>query len=42
MTKNDLEIELLSSNWIKFEDDEDDLCAHGQVRVRIGTEIIVD
>ncbi len=38
----DLEIKLLSSHWIKFEDDEEDLCAHGQVRVRVGGEIIVD
>lgn len=42
MTEKELEIELLSSHWIKFEDDDEDLCSHGQVRVRIGQEIIVD
>ena len=42
MTEKELEIELLSSHWIEFEDDVEDLCSHGQVRVRIGQEIIVD
>jgi len=42
MTEKNLEIVLLTSHWIKFEDDDEDLCSHGQVRVKIGQEIIVN
>ena len=42
MTEKEFEIELLSSHWIEFDDDDKDLCSHGQVRVKIGQDIIVD
>ena len=42
MTNNKFKIELLEANWILKEDTEDDLCAHGHVKIQIGEEIIVD
>jgi hypothetical protein len=42
MINSNIEIKLISNHWIDFKDDEDDLCSHGQVRVIIGKEVIVD
>ena len=42
MTSNKFKIELLKTNWISEKDTQTDLCAHGQMRVKIGNEIIVD
>ena len=42
MTKNKFSIELLETHWISDEDTQTDLCAHGQMRVIIGTETVVD
>ncbi|MCC1485530.1 hypothetical protein [Winogradskyella immobilis] len=42
MTTNKFKIELLKTNWISEEDTQTDLCAHGQMRVKIGNEIVVD
>lgn len=35
-------IEILDIHWLEDTPEEIDLCAHGQVKVRIGNEIIVD
>ncbi|UKM63473.1 hypothetical protein GSB9_00015 [Flavobacteriaceae bacterium GSB9] len=42
MSSNKFKIELLKTNWISEEDTQTDLCAHGQMRVKIGNEIVVD
>ena len=42
MNGKQFEIELLEIHWLEETPEEIDLCAHGQVRVRIGSEIIVD
>ena len=42
MTDNKFSIELLKANWISETDTQTDLCAHGQLKVVIGNEIIVD
>ena len=42
MTSNKFTIELLKTNWISEEDTQTDLCAHGQMRVNIGNETVVD
>jgi hypothetical protein len=42
MADNKFNIELLETHWIMDTDSEMDLCAHGQVRVQIGNEIVVD
>lgn len=36
------EIEILNIHWLENVDEEIDQCAHGQVMVRVGNEIIVD
>jgi len=41
MTSNKFKIDILSKKWL-FEPSENDLCAHGQLKVKIGDEIIVD
>ncbi|MFD2697814.1 hypothetical protein ACFSQ0_07400 [Mesonia sediminis] len=42
MTSENFKIELLKTNWISETDTQTDLCAHGQIRVNIGNEIVVD
>jgi hypothetical protein len=42
MSLNVFKIELLKIHWLENINEEDDLCAHGQVRVRIGKEFIAD
>lgn len=42
MTNKQFEIEILDIHWLENTPEEIDLCAHGQVKVRIGNEIIVD
>ncbi|MES2731127.1 MAG: hypothetical protein V4714_05240 [Bacteroidota bacterium] len=42
MIYNSFKIVLLELHWISEENTETDLCAHGQVRVQIGDEIVVD
>jgi hypothetical protein len=42
MKDKQFEIELLDIHWLEDTPEEIDLCAHGQVKVRIGNEIIVD
>ena len=42
MTSKNFKIELLKTNWISEKDTQTDLCAHGQMRVNIGNEIVVD
>lgn len=42
MNNNQFRIELLNIHWLENIDEEIDLCVHGQVKVRIGNEIIVD
>jgi hypothetical protein len=42
MTKADFDIKLSDLHWIKSIDDPTDLCAHGCVYVRIGTEVIAE
>lgn len=42
MQDKQFEIELLDIYWLDNTPEEIDLCAHGQVKVRIGNEIIVD
>lgn len=42
MKNKSFEINLLDIHWLKNSDEERDLCAHGQVKIRIGDEIIVD
>ncbi|OYU95959.1 MAG: hypothetical protein CFE21_05965 [Bacteroidetes bacterium B1(2017)] len=42
MEDKQFKIELLDIHWLENSLEEDDLCAHGQVKVRIGNEIIVD
>ena len=36
------QIELLEIHWLEGIPEEIDLCAHGQVKVRIGNEVIVE
>ena len=40
--ENTFNIELLEINWIDEVDDQTDLCAHGNVKLTIGNEIVVD
>jgi hypothetical protein len=41
--KKQFEIKLLNIHWIdRFKDNSEDLCAHGNVYVRINDEIISD
>ena len=42
MRDNQFEIDILDIQWLEDTPEEIDLCAHGQVKVRIGNEIIVD
>lgn len=42
MKDNDFEIKILDLHWIKDVDDSTDLCAHGHVFVKIGSEIVAD
>ncbi len=42
MQDKQFEIEILDIHWLEDTSEEIDLCAHGQVNVRIGNEIIVD
>ncbi|MBA5791169.1 hypothetical protein H1R17_00500 [Flavobacterium sp. xlx-214] len=42
MITNQFYIKVTNLHWIKNFDDEDDLCAHGNVIVKIGDEIICD
>ncbi len=42
MQEKAFEISLLDIHWLPGGDEEDDLCAHGQVRVRVGDENIMD
>jgi hypothetical protein len=42
MTNENFELKLLDTHWIKETDDPNDLCAHGHVFVKIGTEVISD
>jgi|SRR5690625_1091117 len=42
MQDKQFEIELLDIHWLDDTPEEIDLCAHGQVKVRISNEIIVD
>src|SRR5690554_7797578 len=42
MEDKQFEIELLDIHWLEDTPEEIDLCAHGQVKVIIGNEIIVD
>lgn len=42
MIDKQFEIELLDIHWLEDTPEENDLCAHGQVKVIIGNEIIVD
>lgn len=42
MKKESFKIELLDIHWLKDSDEQTDLCAHGQVKVTVGNEIIVD
>ncbi|EAQ50987.1 hypothetical protein [Leeuwenhoekiella blandensis] len=42
MTSQKFKIDLLKTNWISEKDTQTDLCAHGQMRVKIGNEIVVD
>jgi hypothetical protein len=42
MNNHNFHIGTLKLHWIDNSDEEIDLCAHGQVRVTIGTEIVVD
>src|SRR5690554_3575974 len=42
MKDKQFEIELLDIHWLEETPEEIDFCAHGQVKVRIGNEIIVD
>jgi hypothetical protein len=42
MQDKQFEIELIDIHWLDNTPEEIDLCAHGQVKVRIGNEIIVD
>lgn len=42
MKDKQFEIELLDIHWLEETPEEIDLCAHGQVKVRIGNEIIVN
>ena len=42
MKDKQFEIEILEIHWLEDTPEEIDLCAHGQVKVRIGNEIIVD
>jgi hypothetical protein len=42
MHDNSFEIKILDFHWINHQDDQEDLCAHGSVYVRIGDKVIVD
>lgn len=42
MKNKQFEIEILDIHWLENTPEEIDLCAHGQVKVRIGNEIIAD
>jgi len=42
MKNKQFEIEILSIHWLENTPEEIDLCVHGQVKVRIGNEIIAD
>lgn len=42
MQEKQFEIELLDIHWLENTPEEMDFCAHGQVKVRIGHEMIVD
>ena len=42
MNNRQFEIEILNIHWLENTPEEIDLCAHGQVKIRIGNEIIVD
>jgi hypothetical protein len=38
----DFELKILSINWLEGLDNPEDLCAHGEVFVKIGSEVIID
>jgi hypothetical protein len=42
MTLNKFKIELLKINWISEKDTQTPICAHGQIRVIIGNEVVVE
>lgn len=42
MKNKPFEIELIDIHWLEDTPEEIDLCAHGQVKIKIGNEIIVD
>jgi hypothetical protein len=42
MSYGQFEIKILDLQWINDEDDPNDLCAHGQVYLKIGEEVISD
>lgn len=42
MISNTFKLELLTTHWISEQETHRDLCAHGQVRVIIGDEIVSD
>jgi len=42
MGEIDFSIQLISIHWLEKYDDADDRCAHGQIRIIINNEIIVD
>ncbi len=40
MVNSDFNIEIIDLHWLKNEDDPTDLCAHGHLYLKIGTQII--
>lgn len=42
MDTTPFEIKILALHWVQYKDDPTDLCAHGQIYVRIADEVIAD
>jgi hypothetical protein len=42
MTDNEFDIKILNLHWMKGVDDPTDLCAHGNVFVKIGDDVVAD
>ncbi|RPD44565.1 hypothetical protein DNI29_20750 [Hymenobacter sediminis] len=40
--KNQFELKLLAIQWLENADEKEDLCAHGNVLVRIGSTVLSD